>query len=94
MAGHIGYPWTDEMIGVVWKHENVFIDTSAYAPRYYPQQLVHYLKTYGQDKVLFGTNFPQLLWDKCVRQIGGLDLPETIQAKFLYENACRVFRLD
>jgi uncharacterized protein len=26
VAGHIGYPWTDEMIGVAWKHENVFID--------------------------------------------------------------------
>ena len=36
VAGHIGHPWTDEMIGVAWKHENVFIDTSAYAPRYYP----------------------------------------------------------
>src|SRR6266568_5900469 len=21
VAGHIGYPWTDEMIGVAWKHE-------------------------------------------------------------------------
>ena len=36
VAGHIGYPWTDEMIGLAWKHENVFIDTSAYLPRYYP----------------------------------------------------------
>jgi len=27
---------------------------SAYLPRYYPPQLLHYLKTYGQDKVLFG----------------------------------------
>jgi uncharacterized protein len=36
VAGHIGYPWTDEMIGVAWKHKNVYIDTSAWAPRYYP----------------------------------------------------------
>ncbi|MEK7830070.1 MAG: amidohydrolase family protein, partial [Acidobacteriota bacterium] len=38
VAGHIGHPWTDEMIGVAWKHENVYIDTSAYLPRYYPPQ--------------------------------------------------------
>jgi uncharacterized protein len=41
VAGHIGYPWTDEMIGLAWKHENVFIDTSAHAPRlieHCPQQ--------------------------------------------------------
>jgi uncharacterized protein len=30
VGGHIGHPWTDEMIGVAWKHDNVYIDTSAY----------------------------------------------------------------
>ena len=94
VAGHIGHPWTDEMIGVAWKHENVFIDTSAYLPRYYPQQLVHYLKTYGQDKVLFGTNFPQLSFVKCVEQVRALNLPDEVQAKFLSANARRVFQLD
>ena len=94
VAGHIGHPWTDEMIGVAWKHENVYIDTSAYAPRYYPSQLVHYVKTYGQDKVLFGTNFPQLSWEKCVQQVQEMDLPKEIQTKFLGSNARRVFQLD
>lgn len=93
VAGHIGFPWTDEMIGVAWKHENVFIDTSAYLPRYYPPQLLHYLKTYGQDKVLFGTNFPQLPLEKCVEQVQELGLPEAVQAKFLFQNAQRVFKL-
>lgn len=94
VAGHIGHPWTDEMIGVAWKHENVFIDTSAYLPRYYPPQLVHYLKTYGQDKVLFGTNFPQLSFTKCVQQVHAMNLPDEIQTKFLSGNARRVFQLD
>ena len=94
VAGHIGHPWTDEMIGVAWKHENVFIDTSAYLPRHYPPQLVHYLKTYGQDKVLFGTNFPQLSFAKCVQQVHAMNLPDEIQMKFLSESAHRAFRLD
>lgn len=94
VAGHIGHPWTDEMIGVAWKHENVFIDTSAYLPRYYPPQLVHYLKTYGQDKVLFGTNFPQLSFTKCVQQVHAMNLPDEIQTKFLSGNARCVFQLD
>jgi len=29
---HIGIPWTDEMISMAWKHENVFIGVDAYAP--------------------------------------------------------------
>ncbi len=93
VAGHIGFPWTDEMIGLAWKHENVYIDTSAYLPRYYPPQLVHYLKTYGQDKVLFGTNFPQLSLEKCVQQAEELGLPDEVRNKFFYHNACRVFKL-
>ncbi|HXG68039.1 MAG TPA: amidohydrolase family protein [Blastocatellia bacterium] len=93
VGGHIGYPWTDEMIGVAWKHENVFIDTSAYLPRYYPPQLLHYMKTYGKDKVLFGTNFPQLPFEKCMKQVRALDLPDDIRARFLRENARRVFNL-
>jgi hypothetical protein len=94
VGGHIGYPWTDEMIGLAWKHENVFIDTSAYLPRYYPPQLLHYIKTYGQDKVLFGTNFPQLSLEKCVQQVYELGLPEAVQARFFGTNAQRVFKLE
>lgn len=93
VAGHIGHPWTDEMIGVAWKHENVYIDTSAYLPRYYPPQLLHYLKTYGQDKVLFGSNFPQLSLEKCVGQVQDLGLSEEVKKKFLYRNALKVFGL-
>jgi predicted TIM-barrel fold metal-dependent hydrolase len=92
VAGHIGFPWTDEMIGLAWKHENVFIDTSAYLPKHYPPQLVHYMKTYGKDKVLFGTNFPQLPFDRCSEQVRELDLPEP--HRFLRDNARRVFQLD
>lgn len=93
VAGHIGHPWTDEMIGVAWKHDNVWIDTSAYLPVYYPAQLVHFLRTYGQDKVMFGSNFPQLRLDKCTEQVGAMDLPEDIRRKLLFENARRVFKL-
>ncbi len=93
VGGHIGHPWTDEMIGLAWKHDNVFIDTSAYAPRYYPPQFLHYLRTYGQDKVLFATNFPQLPLDKCVQQVRAFGLPAEIERKFLFENARAVFKL-
>lgn len=93
VGGHIGHPWTAEMIGLAWKHDNVFIDTSAYLPRYYPPELLQFLKTYGQDKVLFGSNFPQLPFDRAVRQARELDLPPDVEAKFLHANATRVFKL-
>lgn len=95
VGGHIGYPWTEEMIAVAWKHENVYIDTSAYLPRYYPPALVQYMSTgIGRHKVLFGTNMPQLTWDKCLSQVEELGLDEKTRAAFLYGNARRVFGLD
>lgn len=93
VAGHIGHPWTDEMIGVAWKHDNVFIDTSAYLPKFYPPQLLNFMNSYGQDKVLFGSNFPQLSHKKCMQQIEAMSLPEAIKSKFLRDNARQVFKL-
>ncbi|MDH1263373.1 amidohydrolase family protein [Pseudomonas sp. GD03944] len=93
VAGHIGHPWTEEMIGLAWKHDNVYIDTSAYLPRYYPAPLLQFLRSYGKDKVLFGSNFPQLSLERCMSQVEELGLSDEVKAAFLHENARRVFRL-
>lgn len=93
VGGHIGHPWTDEMIGLAWKHDNVYIDTSAYLPRYYPAQLIQFMSTYGKHKVLFGSNFPQLPFDRCMDQVEQLGLAEDVKSLFLRDNAARVFNL-
>lgn len=90
---HIGVPWTDEMIAMAWKHENVFIGVDAYAPKHWPPQLVRYLDSYGRDKVLFGTDWPVIDPERAVREIDALKLrPETMD-KLMRHNALRVFRL-
>jgi uncharacterized protein len=93
VGGHIGHPWTDEMIGLAWKHDNVYIDTSAHAPRYYPPALLHFAATYGRHKVLFGTNFPQLPLERCADEARALDLPDRARSNLLADNARRVFGL-
>jgi uncharacterized protein len=90
VGGHIGFPWTEEMLALCWKHPNVYIDASAYLPKMYPPALVKFMQGYGQDKVLFGSNFPHLPLDKCVA--GAKQLGE-VERKFLGLNAKRVFRL-
>jgi predicted TIM-barrel fold metal-dependent hydrolase len=94
VGGHIGYPWTDEMIALAWKHDNVYIDTSAYLPRYYPPQLVNFMSSYGRHKVLFGTNYPMLSFQDCMEQALQLKMPEDARTLFLAGNARRVFGLD
>jgi predicted TIM-barrel fold metal-dependent hydrolase len=90
---HIGIPWTDEMISMAWKHENIFIGVDAYAPKHWPQQLVHYLNTYGRHKVLFGTDWPVIDPERAVAEIDSLDLRPESKAMLMRDNALRVFRL-
>jgi len=93
VGGHIGYPWTDEAVAVATKHPNVYIDTSAYTLKRYPQQLLAFLRANGASKVLFGTNYPMITAEKALAGLDGLDLPPSTRAKFLGENAARVFRV-
>ena len=90
---HIGVPWTDEMISMAWKHENIFIGADAYAPKHWPAQLVHYLNTYGREKVLFGTDWPVIDPERAVAEIADLGLRPDAQALLMRGNALRVFRL-
>jgi hypothetical protein len=93
VAGHIGYPWTDEAIAVTTKHQNVFIDTSAYTANRYPPQLVEFMRGHGRAKVLFGTNYPMITPAKALRGLDALGLDAAAQTAFLSGNAKRVFRL-
>ena len=90
---HIGVPWTDEMISMAWKHENVFIGVDAYAPKHWPPQIVHYLNTYGQDKVLFGTDWPVIDPERAMAEVNEMDLRPGAKAKLLRDNALKLFRL-
>jgi predicted TIM-barrel fold metal-dependent hydrolase len=95
VAGHIGYPWTEEMVAVARKHERVFIDTSAYTVRRYPPELVRYLRSRGgRRKVLFGTNYPMILPEQALAGLDELELDDETRSLFLEGNARRVFGLQ
>ena len=94
VCGHIGYPWTQEMVAVATKHKNVFIDTSAYSANRYPNELIQYMKSNGQKKVLFGSNFPMITPQKCLRNLDALGLNQEQEDDFLNKNAHNVFNLN
>lgn len=93
VAGHIGAPWTQEMISLATKFPNVYIDTSAYKPKRFPPDFVVYLRTRGAGKVLFGTNYPMLTAAACLEGLDALGLSAETRAKYLSENARAVFKL-
>ncbi len=65
--------------------------TSAYAPRFFPPELIHFMNTRGQDKIIFASDHPVLSMDRCVTEAQALDLREGVLDKFLYANAAKVF---
>jgi uncharacterized protein len=94
VGGHIGYPWTEEMIAVCRKHENVYIDTSAYVPKRYPAELSAYMQTgTGRNKVMFGTNYPMIFHQQALEGIDALGLDEEVRELFLAGNARRVLQV-
>ncbi len=90
---HIGVPWTDEMISMCWKHENVYTAGDAYAPKYWPDSFVHYANTYGRHKVMFGTDWPVIDPERAVREVDDLGMNDEAKQMLMRDNALRVFKL-
>ncbi|MFV0296417.1 MAG: amidohydrolase family protein, partial [Hyphomicrobiaceae bacterium] len=90
---HLGYPWTEEMISVCTKHENVYMAGDAYAPKHWGQSAVHYANTYGQDKFMFGTDWWVIDPERAVEEVGALDLRDASRRKIMRDNAVKVFNL-
>ncbi len=87
---HGADPWWGVAIRLMIKYRNLQLMTSAYAPKYFPQELIHYMNTRGQDKILFASDHPVLSFKRCIQEAQGLDLREGVLDKFLYGNAERL----
>lgn len=94
VAGHIGAPWTQEMLSLVRKFPNLYIDTSAYKATRYPADFVEFMRGRGARKVLFGSNYPMLTAAACLEGVESLGLGDEARRLFLSDNARRVFKLD
>lgn len=93
VAGHIGAPWTQEIISLATKFPNVYVDSSAYKAKRYPPDFVHFLRGHGAKKVMFGTNYPMLTPSACLEDLDALELSPEATELFLHQNARDVFRL-
>lgn len=71
VIAHLGYPWVDEAIVLLGKHEHVFADISALLHR--PWQAYNALLgayNYGViDKLLFGSDFPFTSATTCIEAL-------------------------
>ncbi len=91
IAGHAGFPWTQELISLAWKHDNVYIDTSGHRPKHFPSELVRYMDSYGRHKVLFGTGYPLMAYDDALKDLSEMALKPKTRRAFLHENARNIW---
>ena len=101
IAGLGGWPWINDMVGLLRRHPNLYADTAAHRPKYLAQpgsgweQFLQFGNTLLQDKImvglsryLFGTSFEEL-----IGEYRALPIKEKVMEKWLYGNAATFFRL-
>ncbi len=101
VAGLSGWPWVNEMVGLLRRHPNLYCDTASHRPRYFAvpgsgwEQFLQFGNTLLQDKIMVG-----LSWEAfgqpmaaLVEEYAGLGLKAPVLDKWLHGNAQRFFRL-
>lgn len=100
IASPPGWPWVHELIGVAWRHANVYIGVSAVRPKYLNvehsgyEALLQYGNTVLQDQMLFGTSYPMQPVERAVAEMNELPLKDSVREKWLYVNAARLLNLQ
>jgi len=92
IMAHGADPWWGEAIRLLLKYPNLYMMTSAYAPKYLPAELIHFMNTRGTHKVLFASDHPVLSFERCLREAEELPFREGVLEQYLRGNALRVFR--
>ena len=88
-------PWTELAVKLMLKYPNLYYSTSAFAPRYYPRNVIDFANTRGATKVMYAGYFPMgLSLDRIFRELPDVPLSDAAWPLFLRENARRVFKLD
>jgi predicted TIM-barrel fold metal-dependent hydrolase len=93
VAAHPGWPWEQELIGVVTHKKNVFVDTSGYLAEQLPEIFIKAIGGRLQDKALFGTDFPYVDLEKALLSFDKMNFKQPAKDKILFANAQALFNL-
>ena len=99
VAGLAGWPWINDMVGLLRRHPNLYCDTAAHRPRYLVkdgsgwEMFLQYGNSLLQDKVMIG--FSRYLmgssYAELIAEYQQLPLKPAVLEKWLYGNAVEFF---
>lgn len=93
VAAHPGWPWEQELIGVLTHKKNVHVDTSGYLAEQLPEIFLRSIRGRLQDKALFGTDYPYVDVERSLASFDKMDFPQPAKDKILFSNAQALFGL-
>lgn len=91
---HGAEPWCDLAVKLMLKWPGLHYMPSAFAPKYYPDDIVRYANSRGADKVMYAGYYPAgLTLERIFREMPHVGFKPEVWPKFLRDNARRVFKL-
>ncbi|HXP31161.1 MAG TPA: amidohydrolase family protein [Stellaceae bacterium] len=93
IAAHPGWPWADEMTAVALHKGNVFWEMSGWAPKYFPAQLKIDIRARLQDKIMFGSDYPSMPYERLFKEWAELGYSAAVMEKIFHQNAERLLGL-
>ena len=88
-------PWVDLAVKLMLKWPNLYYSTSAFAPKYYPKEIIDYANTRGADKVIYAGYFPiGLSLERIMKDMPNVTFKDEVWPKFLRENASKVLKIE
>lgn len=93
VAAHPGWPWVEEMIAVALHKGNVSWELSGWAPKYFPDSVRRDIRGRLRDKIMFGSDYPSIPYERVLREWGELGYADEILEKVFHQNAERILGL-
>ncbi len=94
IMGHCACPWFWEAWSVCYRHENVYLDVSAYAELYHHFPWDAFSKCGLEHKLLFATDYPLEDFRSCTEAVEKLPISDSFKRKIFAENALRILRIN
>jgi predicted TIM-barrel fold metal-dependent hydrolase len=93
VMAHPGWPWVDETTAVALHKGNVYWEMSGWAPKYFPGNLKVDIRGRLQDKIMFGSDYPSMPYERILREWRELGYKDEVMEKIFHGNAERILGL-
>ncbi len=94
VAGHGCWPWVTQMLGVAFKHRNVYLCPDVYMFMPGADQYIQAAATYLQDQLLFGTAYPYRPLVQTAQEFLEFPIDAAVMEKLVYGNAAKLLKLE